>query len=617
MNDMISPAEAAIAATSNLLPTDVTNLWNAWNFVLYGIPVDKFSAWREPSKYVNAPVVSSTVHPVTTGENKDANANGTSPPTPTSTLTAGPSSGATDPEENPDVATNPASLQVLAFTFSTLEDFHGWINRVNAQDGIQYRRTIVQLREKQQCEYIHYSCYKSGKARNPASRTPPSCPCPGPGPPPASISPSSSLPSVVSRPTRKRKVKAGGSTSKLGFVCSSKIIARRHFTDGSVAWKKLDGPLGRDGLSPLESERVPVSAGQVSVLYTHTHGHRLERGVNSYAPISDHTKRVIRIWRALGMALDDIYDTLVQARLTYDAEVSAGCVDHNPAGTLMHPGSRDRVITRRDVRNILVAAGLYKRMDRCPPVCGSGSSPLSASEVQVGDYLVTELERTYGQDNGPIPPPIWGPPHTMEDAAVARHCVSMYRHLKAATSHLERMGTPLHQALTFATYTHQMDAGRMSILNTTCKKLLFPMFAPLGATMHFNDELFPVTQGNQGNQGNGNGSILPSPTPSPLLSSSSASSLQLPATSSLHLTPHPHLLHPGHPPSLQSQAALYPGELPPSSTASLALQALLPPLTPVARTSPPPMRQHRMKKTVPPASNAQSLTELDSPQQFV
>ena len=319
----------------------------------------------------------------------------------------------------------PKALQALAFIFNSTEEFEAWVLRLNSQDGIQYRRVCTQAREKSGCEYIMFHCHKSGKVR------------------------------IKEDDSRKRKHREGKS-KKLGFMCTSKVVCRKHYKETHVNWRKLDGRKDIDGY-PLENERVPVSEGQVSVVFHHTHAHDITEASIRETPISEHTRRIVKVWRALGMSVDEIYEHLNAAR-----------VDENTSLGLSAIASvRERNISKRDLRNILVSCNMYRRDQ-------PRSEEITDSDVKSGDLLVNELQMTYGTGEGPIPPPIWGNAHPVEDSQAAHHMIKVYKHLKEAAASLESLGTSLDKVDPFLVFRHRINTMCTSMLMSTCKKLLYP-----------------------------------------------------------------------------------------------------------------------------------------------
>ena len=280
---------------------------------------------------------------------------------------------------------------------------------------------------------------------------------------------------------RKRKFREGKS-KKLGYVCSSKLIVRKHGKDGHVNWKKLNGRKDADGFL-TDSERVPISSGQTSVLYHHSHSHPvIDEHVVRETPISEQTRKVVRVWRALGMSVDEIYDNLVLSR---DSA-------HSEALGLGVPTAREKQISKRDLRNILVACNMYRRD-------APRQDDITDNDIRAGDLLVRELKDTYGTGEGPIPPPLWGQPHPVEDAQAAHAMIKIYQNLTEASVHMDELVGSMERAEMFMSYKQRIDIIRTSMLMTTCKRLLFPNFPGFtsGASVAENDENLGLATGFQ------------------------------------------------------------------------------------------------------------------------
>lgn len=356
------------------------------------------------------------------------------------------SSGSRD--NNGGDATSQQPLQILAFVLNSFDDFDRWLTRENAQDGLYYRKVAQSMREKQGAEYLMYHCHKSGKARLKADGE------------------------------RKRKPRETA-TKKLGFICSSKIVVRRHTKDGLVSWKKLSGRQDAQGC-PLDIDRVPVAAGQVSVVYTYTHSHPItERDVRD-TPISEHTRRLIKVWRALGFSVDEIYDNLMAARSDDASQAEA-------VGIAI-PTTREAHISKRDLRNILVAAGMYKRENltmmhhfstnhpHAAMALNGESMPLTESDYRSADLLVSELRDKYGTGDDPVPPPFWGSQLIEEDARSARLMIDLFTNLHDAAKNLNDLGLLTGKQEMYLPLKQRLDQIRLSTLMTTSRRLLFPNY---------------------------------------------------------------------------------------------------------------------------------------------
>lgn len=384
-------------------------------------------------------------------------------------------------------------IQVLAFVLNSFDDFDRWLTRENAQDGLYYRKVAQSMREKQGAEYLMYHCHKSGKAR------------------------------LKSDGERKRKQRETA-TKKLGFICSSKLVVRKHTKDGLVSWKKSCSADPVSGKDSSDVERVPVLAGQVSVIYNYTHSHAITESDVRETPISDHTRRLIKVWRALGFSVEEIYDNLMAARSEDTAQAET-------VGIAI-PTTREAHISKRDLRNILVAAGMYKRenismmhlsgtgsvgssssnqnlntgntsMHHHHPMMQLGDSnpqqhmnphqvpannhhhhapmspalnPLSESDHRSADLLVSELRDKYGTGDDPVPPPFWGSQLIEDDARSARLMIELFTNLQDAAKNLEDLGLLMDKQETYVGMKDQLDHIRMSTLMNTSRRLLFPNY---------------------------------------------------------------------------------------------------------------------------------------------